>query len=227
MTSILRAPLMAALLSVGTACGGGGAVEVDAGSAPSADSAPGAEASAGGLCPAYPGCGGDIVGSWRVLDYCHFYDNNEGTKECNWKVIGYMTATGTITFGADQIFSTDLVSTNQVTEYRPPSCPAASSPPPGEPATCEAVEREHRAAILAMRTYHPSATCTGTDRCVCDLGTLTGPDKRRGRYAVKGDIVDLDEEGPYYRFCVKGDELFINILSRGEGDSGSIRLRRQ
>jgi hypothetical protein len=168
------------------------------------------------------------VGTWRVLDYCHDYEDGESSKECEWMVRGYVTATGTMTFGADLIFSTDLVATIHRTEYRAPTCGwPTGRPSSGEPATCATIEREHRAAIMAMTTHYTSATCTGTDRCTCDLGSRTGPDQRTARYAVKGDIIDLEEDGPYYRFCVQGDELFIDILSRGQGDSGSIRLRRQ
>jgi hypothetical protein len=173
------------------------------------------------VCPTYQACGGDLVGSWRIVEDCSSgADPGFGSKECS--VTSWQTevSEGTWTFNADHTYAQDLISTTKLTIDAPLSCPGsgggggsfdplpdgAAAPGPSAPLTCQDLERGMRANLS---TPFAAVSCSAHgDRCACTRVFKPSSHSAHGTYAASGVNLQLEGEAPA-RYCVKGDELFV------------------
>jgi hypothetical protein len=197
----------------------------------------------GRKCPAYTACGGDLVGTWELADYCAWIDPGFGSKECSIHTWYDGEATGTMTFNADGSYVTNVTRTNVYIEDSPEISvcgggrpvggfdgPDGGAPSPPDSGLSECQERERIARIVLEQHRMPlidavSVSCASQGgRCACTWVEAPTSEMKSGTYSTKGSALTLD--GAPRPYCVKGNELFFPG-SASEYGSSSSRLVRQ
>ena len=163
-------------------------------------------------CLQAPPCGGDLVGTWRLLGGCvNGADlTASGSANCPARsVSGTVDISGTTTFGADLSYSFDVAQTITFFESIPLSCTTF--------ATCADLQADR---ATSMPTW--VVTCTGTTTCDC-IATISVPGKAvTGTYTTSGTNVVMTDSGSTDprtdAYCVQGNTLHLMSVSPTTGN---------
>jgi hypothetical protein len=193
-------------------------------------------------CPAYSPCGGNIVGTWVIRDYCAQGDPGFGSKECDVTSWEHERATGTMTFNADLTYSMDITSTVTFVLDAPLSCGSGSGggsfdePPdggasvsPSRAPTCAEIEQGQQAYAAMNPNFAATVSCTGSNnRCACTRVSRPSTHMSKGSYSTRETKLSMNGSD-HGRYCVKGNELFLFEADPGSvaSSSASSRLVRQ
>lgn len=163
----------------------------------------------GGSCGTVAACGGDPTGTWKFTSDCapgaaSAFKNAKcpaATANAN------LSATGTISFGADKSYSESITSNGSVVLMIPASCLPANG------TTCAQLGPMLQGSGGTGASPFSSATCSGTTSCTCNLVIAPTTTADTGTWASAGTSIDLTSAangpgggGPY---CVKGNELHL------------------
>jgi hypothetical protein len=191
--------------------GGGGGARNPTGGAGGADAG----------CVSVPACGGDIVGTWKVTGSCL-----NATKDLSSVCAGasadvtYMFA-GTVTYKADQTYSSALTATVTVHEHYPSGCMPFGL-------TCAQLGQE--AADASPVVVSASCSTDALGRCNCDSVTTPTVTNTPGTYSISGDTLTTAQGSttstPY---CVQGGVLHESPAPSDGGltSTGEIVLTKQ
>jgi hypothetical protein len=178
-------------------------------------------------------CGGELVGSWKMLDFCFDQPTPPAdlTAICPSVAIDVPSAgvTGKVTYNADKTFSQSVTITASVSLTLPGSCLQGKNA-----VTCTQIE-----ASAADQDPTSDVSCTmlpdGGCQCTSQLnessevsGTYTLDKFRLTQFAVGGGT-DAED------FCVKGSNLYLlaptmmNVQMPAQAGvlSGNLVLQRQ
>jgi len=187
------------------------------------------DAAAGAIsCDPFTACGGNIVGSWRLVSSCGSVSSNgcPSTARISAKT---SVAQATYTFASDGAFT--FTATGPLTEMlRYPLACLGAFTDAGVPQACADTERAFVAASSQPTdggVEVQSATCAaaGSETCACTavLGYMS-PQTTRGSYTTSGNQVTLVAAGSdvgapdagagsVTEYCVSGSTLALHIFS--------------
>ena len=174
----------------------------------------------GSTCAAITPCGGDLVGTWMIQDVCLSATAlDTGSAACSGATFNLtpFSATGSISFKADNtMVSSAVISFHETVNY-PPSCYTE--------AQCTAF-----VDLLSTQASVSNAHCSydaGTG-CSCSLDS-TQPSMSSGTYQIQGSNVTIMTTGSdkvgVDEFCVSGDTLRL-FQRNSNGLAASMILTR-
>jgi hypothetical protein len=154
----------------------------------------------GSACSAFTPCGGSVVGTWNVKDYC--VQGKVAVDGCPTAAFTFenVGATGTMTFNADMTGTATIAVTGGMKLTLPQTCTMG--------ATCAAVDTALK-DDLAMDAQAPfsSVVCTGAADCTCIYTFKSESSTDGGSYSTSGSILTQGTDQSDY--CVSGSELRI------------------
>jgi hypothetical protein len=148
---------------------------------------------AGSVCEAvYAPCGGDIVGTWNILDVCGGADPELVVTACpNAQATWTSSYSGAVTFDSNGTFTNSGQTNATVTVPIPAGCTA----------TCLEVQ-----SAIYVQLAPTSASCTGSSTCSCEVTSAGAPS---GTYTTSGTNVTF--AGLAGTYCVEGDRLRMRL----------------
>jgi hypothetical protein len=153
-------------------------------------------------------CGGDVVGTWKLLGACTspaFLSelNAQVQASCSGASVTALDVdlSGTFTYNPDLTYSMTGTETISGTEMIPLSCLGYASCAAAQPASADA-----------------TLTCTGTTICTCHIGASSAAPET-GTYTIVGTT--LTTIGPVSTttdaYCVENGRLHLMEMSRTSG----------
>jgi hypothetical protein len=211
---------------------GGGDLSADDGGG-DLDAADGGEAGPASMCPSAPGCGGNLVGIWKVTSTCVDVDLSSYTQDCDSSTAHAMDykITGTVTYYVDQTYSIVGALTGSVVLDLPTKCLTTDA---GAQVSCARLEP----ALLASGKYQ-SVSCLirNGGGCVCTFDINPQPVSGNGNFTATpaGVITDTDSSGMLDAdYCIANDGTMTlspppggAVLTQQGITSGSITLTKQ
>jgi hypothetical protein len=183
----------------------------------------GSSSSGGGTCGTVSACGGDIVGTWKVVDACAGLSSSSTTNgTCTGETVqvGSYTANGTITFNADMTYAVSVTQSFSETATLPASCLMMN----GITVTCD----ELTAALNETTQADAGAgmtTCTAAgSSCNCTIALSGLSTTEMGTYTLSGDTFSTTSSAAGTTsssttgYCVQGNTL--HIISSVMGSTG-------
>jgi hypothetical protein len=188
----------------------------------------------GGACPVPAACGGNLVGTWKILSSCGSIESNACppsqsiSVETSWVQVTYtFAADGTLTLAGSG-------TTTEAIRY-PVGCllPVVDA---GVAEACAAFQDLIRAAAQQADAGAPltslvSFTCAmdGNGVCLCNEVLTVAPQTQTGTYKTSGDqltFIDLgadagtsDASNVYGDYCVSGNTLTIHLIDASDARS--------
>lgn len=162
-------------------------------------------------CLQAPPCGGDLVGTWRLLGGCVNGADLTASASANCparSVAGTVDISGTATFGADLSYSFEAAQTITFFESIPLSCTTFAS--------CSELQADRAMSSATLVT-----TCTGTTTCDCISTTSVPNTAVTGTYTTSGTNVVLtastSTDPKTDAYCVQGNTLHLMSLNPTTG----------
>lgn len=197
MSSTLTAGLLSAVCVFGlSGCGGGG----------------------GEICANAPGCGGDVVGTWRITSAClsvmlSFSSPSCPTQTASGSAVG---AEGTVTYNSGLTYTSNTAFTGTITSIVPPECLVVN----GSPVTCDWLDQQNQAHPTAGVTVRCSGSpCTCTETFTPTLKTQMGTYTTSARVLTETPAGGTGDQSDY---CVVGTTMTVSphITSMMNADAG-------
>ena len=178
-------------------------------------------------CDSFTACGGNIVGTWRVVSVCGSISSPAAcpSEKITAHTIHTMT---TYTFAGDGTF-TATASGVATEELRYPLACLGAITDAGIPQACTDYERAYMAATQAgdagtqpVEVTGVSCAAAGSQTCACTLVvTYTVPQVISGSYTASGNQLTLAgspadggvPDDPASAYCVSGNTLTIHSVS--------------
>jgi hypothetical protein len=171
-------------------------------------------------CEKSAGCGGDLVGTWKIASACFDSPPMMASMSCP----GLTTTTnldeqGTVTYRADGTYTGNLTLSGSVNVSVPASCLTQQ----GTTVTCAQLQESLRASAA-----YSSVTCTGSSGCSCVAQIAPQTQAPSGTYAVSGSTVthSAGNSPDSNDFCVQGTTLTMTASS-SSATAGTIVLTKQ
>jgi hypothetical protein len=160
----------------------------------------------GASCGEFAACGGDVVGSWSLQNFCGTAKiDDDDCKGMTMEMNG-VNFSGTVTFNADKTYTTDSMRSGYATMHMPSACLTVQ----GIKITCEQVNM----ALMAQRNMDApfsGITCSAEPAgCACKVTFKPESSKETGKYSTSGTTLTTtsaagDTETNDY--CVAGSTL--------------------
>jgi hypothetical protein len=146
-----------------------------------------------GSCPAFAGCEGNIVGSWKYTGGCIEDALVEAKQGCPDLVVANIAGTidGTLTVG-DSTLERDVTAVFTAKVQLPASCTQG--------APCAFV-----GPGLKQFLPNATATCTGSGACDCDV-VITRTEKVQTTYTLAGTTLTT-QSGEVYEVCAENGKF--------------------
>jgi hypothetical protein len=180
----------------------------------------------GGTCSVFTPCGGSVVGTWDVKEFCATGSMALEIPNCPTAsaVVENFTATGSVTYNANLTSSGNVAFTGVMKATVPMSCLNGQ--------TCAQLESAFKAELTDPNTDFTSAACTGSTACVCMLGLKSMQVAEPGTYLTSGNNLthrDAANEEDNYEYCASATELRMRTpMSAGMmGLVANIRLTKR
>jgi hypothetical protein len=200
---------------LGLSCGGGAGQTTDGGTGGTHGGSGGSGGSRA-TCGAVSACGGDIIGSWKVIDSCLTTNQDlssvAGPGCTGASALWAFTYTGTLTYNGDGTFDSTIMGSATIHEQFPSGCNPFGN-------TC------------AQDTQPPtdagaSSTCSTdtTGSCTCDVVTAVTAATPTGTYSVSGTTLTTVQAGntSTLSYCVQGGFLHEILDQPGSRQDGSF-----
>ena len=170
----------AAVLSLVGACGGGDGVS----------------------CGTFAACGGDLVGTWTLEATCGADDLAPPEICPTATVTSNVTQSGTVSFGADNVYTENITSSGSGTVTFPASCLSEF-----QITSCD-----------QLSSAEDGVTCTGnpSSSCACNV-TIDETSNNTGTYTTSGNTVTTTtgDGTTVIEYCVDGSTM----KARQQGDT--------
>lgn len=151
---------------------------------------------------AFSACGGDIGGSWTLVDAC-LQDSSVPTCPQAAYAADVTAASGTWTFAQDMTFSVDYATTTDLAYTLPASCSQTHM-------TCAEYQSETSAAVTCTGTPATGCSCQGTDQ---ESNMTAGTWSVSGNQLTATTVINGVTAPPAIMdYCVQGDSLQIKAV---------------
>jgi hypothetical protein len=175
-----------------------------------------------GNCMSVAACGGNLVGTWKIVDSC-----SAGTLSPNPSCPGETTqvsslsVSGTYVFNGDGTYSASLSETASETITIPTSCLSTST----IPVTCDELSMGLTGPVSTSDDAGTGSTTgmctTANGSCNCGFRLSLSDAMGRGTYATSGDTVTLDKSNASEIYCVSGSTLYLLGVETDAGTTGT------
>jgi len=192
--AFLFAIVVAGATSAG--CGGGGGMTGTGGG------------SGGGSCTSNASCGGNIVGTWTIVQACNAKVSKATTCGDETYTASDLVQTGTLTFRADGTATVMLRTTGTLADVLPANCLTNSG------MTCADREASFRELVQSGAGYTSASCADNGGTCECALGFDTTSNVS-GTYTTSGSTFTVlsSSDSDTQTYCVTGSTLIINVPS--------------
>jgi hypothetical protein len=176
----------------------------------------------GGNCGKVAPCGGDIVGTWKVVDSCaDSAQATTSTGSCPGETlqVASFSASGTITFNADMTYTDSLTESASATATAPTSCLSTG----GIPVSCDRYAKF--LADVTPADAGASTTCAVSgSTCSCHVILSGLVVHEMGTYSLSGNtfsstVSPSTAMGNAAGYCVQGNTLHITSTLMGMGNA--------
>jgi hypothetical protein len=180
-------------------------------------------------CSNTPACGGNIVGTWKIVSTCVSSDEStQNNPSCPGETVkaSGVTATGTATYGSDGTYSTNFTINGSAILTIPGSCLKSGN----IMLTCDQLQQSLSGAATDSFS---AVTCSASgDGCSCTLTLKPTPSMSNGTYTTTaaGVLTETTGSGSDQNdYCVKGSTLTISphAGSTMSTSTGTITLQKQ
>jgi hypothetical protein len=186
----------------------------------------------GGSCASVAGCGGNLVGTWKITSSCStgsMMTMNGSTCPGETLTPESSNEAGTITFNSDGTYSSSINESGTETVFFPASCVSML----GNGLTCAQVASQlNSAGGMAGAGLMETFSCTGSGSCTCNVNvTISG--SATGTYTTSGASVTSmpsGSTGGTVSYCVQGNTLTMSGGSSMMGaamPAGNLVLTKQ
>lgn len=183
----------------------------------------------GGTCGNTAGCGGNIVGIWKIKSSCVTVDP---ASMMNASCPGQTADTsdlkfaGTVTYAADMTYTTDF----KISGTFSVNWPAACLMQKGITLTCAQLTQAIQSRPMMMGDTSGSCSSASDGGCTCKLSLTNEPSGESGTYTTTGSGLltqtptagNADTEA----YCVKGSTLTLSPNGDANG-TGTLTLTKQ
>jgi hypothetical protein len=174
-------------------------------------------------CGAAAGCGGDLVGSWKITSSCVEVDTSQmmGSMACPGLGISGsdIDMSGTVVYAADGTYQTNTTTSGSLTINVPASCLEQQ----GITLTCAQVQQ-----ALESNASTGSISCSGSNGCSCVAQLTPQIQAASGTYTTSGSTVTHQSstgESDSNTYCVKGNTATLS--SDSSTAVGTVTLTKQ
>jgi hypothetical protein len=185
----------------------------------------GQQSGGGGSCdPASP-CGGNIVGTWRVVNSCASSASSalpgSSCSGATLRVTAFQ-ASGEVVFNADMTYSSSLTATATESLTEPMSCLSAG----GGTVTCDQFAMSLMAGVQQQVGAGAAQVSCASSGSACDCSTaLTLTANQMATYTLSGNTYSLSNSSGTRgggSYCVQGSTLHLlsPLMSMGGGSMG-------
>lgn len=160
-------------------------------------------------CAPVEPCGGDLVGTWKVVSSCVHGTAQETTSACSLPLttqIQSVTYSGTVTFDPDLHYVTTVTASGRMALTYPAACLTSAR------LTCEELSQ----SLVQMPTSSGGVKGTGCyssggGDCQCTFDVQTPAHETPGAYSTNGNSVTITTNGRSVStdYCVRGTELTL------------------
>jgi len=202
---------------------------------------------AGGSCPALVPCGGDVVGSWRLVQQCN--PPTTGSIACAGEKVYFAPAAGysaTYTFAANGALTIVTSGAMTATLHYPAECLDSDA---GIGSACEEIQQSMQSTLQAaadagtdssLQSLSISCTTVASAACDCVESITYSPITSTGTYTISGTQITVNVTHPSLKsdggapdagaataidYCVSGTTLILGA-SDGTSNGGTIVLTR-
>lgn len=175
-------------------------------------------------------CGGDVVGTWNVTDYC--FNAMEAVAEAcpQAKISMDLSASGMVQYTSNGTYTSSLTLSGNASSTLPPACLMFQ----GLTLTCEQVNQLYAARMAEPDFPFSSASCSaaGTScRCAFTLRPMVS--NETGTYSVSGTTLSMtnaaDGMTEVVEYCASGNGSTLQILETnmmGGGVTAGLILKK-
>jgi hypothetical protein len=162
-----------------------------------------------GTCAAVTPCGGTIAaGRYRISSYCVSSSAPLRSNSCPAGItvnFSNFTVKGTVTFNADNTYSTQGTAGGTVTETIPAECLRRG----GVQITCAQLQQ-------SLQVQAPDGRCSGNSACTCTFTIENQPTEAMGTYSTSGNILTVTPDGGEASsgsYCATPTEVSFSAMS--------------
>ncbi len=229
--------------SAGQAAGVGGQAQGEAGIGDEGGASPGGGngGSGGGpsaSCDDVTPCGGDVVGTWTVIDSCLAVGGSVELKDfglgCNSApTTGSLEVTGTWSASAEGLTISDNTTTSgDATFDVPQACADTGTTPIACPRLAEPIGPHLSYASLAcVDSTSAWCECSGTVEQTGGMGLISTSPITSGTFATADGVLTVSDGTNHteYAYCSSGDTLTLSLKSVGKTGTvtGTVLLQRR
>jgi hypothetical protein len=175
-----------------------------------------------GTCASNASCGGNIVGTWTIVEACNTTTTlaPTGCAERTYTVTDH-AVTGTFVFRADGTATRTLRTTGTITLSTPPVCLASAME------TCADVDAAFKSLVQTGSGYTAASCADNGGPCVCTLMFDTMSNVS-ATYTASGSTVTVTSDGDNSSasYCVTGSTLVFSFASTTGDPPAVIVLTR-
>jgi hypothetical protein len=182
--------------------------------------------SGGGSCGDASGCGGDVVGNWKIAATClKIVDATSDNATCpGMKTSADFKMSGTVAYNSDRTYHTNVTVDGTTVVNMPASCLTQQN----VTITCAQLQQSFEGN--ATGTEFQSVSCSGSSDCTCTMKLTPEPQMEDGTYSVSGGTLTQTKTGGTADdslFCVKGSTLTLSPTDSTSVLTGSVSLTKQ
>ncbi len=179
-----------------------------------------------GTCSNSAGCGGNIVGTWKITSSCVTVDLGDAMNaECPGETTNSsgLKASGTVTYAADMTYTSSFTVTGNITLTLPASCLKRNN----ITLTCAQLTESLQSQMMMGAGSCSTASGGG---CSCKFPITGEPNSETGTYTTtgSGSLTQTQSTGETETdtYCVKGSTLTISPTNNAT-TSGTLTLTKQ
>jgi hypothetical protein len=162
--------------------------------------------SGGGTCANGSACGGNIVGTWKIVSSCLSSSGSDPSCPTATSDTSGLKIDGTVTYDAAMTYNTAMTLSGTVKSTLPASCLMDN----GMTITCAQLGAAFMAGAQDPDFPFSAASCTGSSSCTCTLTYKPISVNDMGTYITAGGLLtETDSSGDATQsdFCVLGSKL--------------------
>ena len=187
----------------------------------------GSSSDAAGSCGKVAPCGGNIVGTWKVVTTCSNASAPSGLMTgCAGETVSSSStsASGTFTFNADMTYSVSISESNSETVTIPTSCFTSQG---GVSVSCSELGQVFGAGTSSSDAGGLSVMCgTSGSNCSCTIDLSVQNANGSGTYSTSGSNLTIvaangSGMGNVDGYCVSGNTLHLIASANDGGTTGT------
>ena len=182
-------------------------------------------------CSARAACGGNVVGTWEIKSSCAAgrieTPMDEMCKEATVDARD-LRMTGTMTFKADNTYTTNAVVNGTMKTVLPTSCLQGG----GQSITCAQLDAFMKGLTALTGSDELVSSCKGSSECECTFTFKNAKVDEDGTYSIAGTKItqtssDDEDEPETFDYCADRSTLTLSqTITNGSGGSSLVLSKK-